>query len=341
MENLLKQLREEANFTQETVADKLGVSVNTIQNWERTSKLAKESLHELLDFYGVDKMTRNRVVLAIFGDNYVSESKGLDNFPEFLFKGRPDIVLAARSATLTSDEMELFGYSFYMDGLNVSNRDWGYGSNGFPMEYSLFKDFGGYFNTMKLINSIKGRIGEYSKKESYTSNGRSLARRVYNYGLKNPGEKFSFCEMSKKDIVDGIEELPNLDAPGTNIKHLYDNCKAVQEPVFLGTSVQSHIGKKEMPEAVKRMINVNGTSYWKNITYETNIDEVSSQCIEIDKKEKSDIDYQKRKKQYLLDEKAYDEHPSLYDKKPSFAYEYEYWLKLTRIGRQYIEWWEG
>ena len=168
MENLLKQLREEANFTQETVADKLGVSVNTIQNWERTSKLAKESLHELLDFYGVDKMTRNRVVLAIFGDNYVSESKGLDNFPEFLFKGRPDIVLAARSATLTSDEMELFGYSFYMDGLNVSNRDWGYGSNGFPMEYSLFKDFGGYFNTMKLINSIKGRIGEYSKKESYS-----------------------------------------------------------------------------------------------------------------------------------------------------------------------------
>lgn len=34
MDNILKKLREEAGLTQETVADELGVAVNTIQNWE-------------------------------------------------------------------------------------------------------------------------------------------------------------------------------------------------------------------------------------------------------------------------------------------------------------------
>ena len=48
MYNILKQLREEANLTQETVADQLGVSINTVQNWERTGKITKESLHDLL-----------------------------------------------------------------------------------------------------------------------------------------------------------------------------------------------------------------------------------------------------------------------------------------------------
>ena len=45
--------------------------------------------------------------------------------------------------------------------------------------------------------------------------------------------------------------------------------------------------------------------------------------------------------QYLSDREAYDKHPDLYDREPSFKYEYEYWLKLTEIGEQYIKWMES
>lgn len=146
---ILKQLRDEANLTQETVADRLRVSVNTIQNWERTGKITKESLHDLLDLYGTDHLTRNRVVISIFGDNRTPEQKiTIDNFPEFLFNGRPDIVSAARRVVLSANEMELFGYTYYMDGFE---GEYGYGPRRWPLEYSLFKDYGGYFATMKLM----------------------------------------------------------------------------------------------------------------------------------------------------------------------------------------------
>ena len=85
-DNILKKLREELGLTQETVADELEVSVNTIQNWERTGKIAKESLHGLLDLYGVDQTMRSRVVLSVFGDNCTEKKNvGVDNFPYFLF----------------------------------------------------------------------------------------------------------------------------------------------------------------------------------------------------------------------------------------------------------------
>ena len=162
MDNLLKQLREEANITQESVANSLGVSVNTIQNWERTGKIAKEQLHDLLDLYGVDHLKRNRVVLSVFGDTRAPEQKStVDNFPEFLFSGRPDIVAVAKGAVLSADEMELFGYTYYMEIVNVSNGEYGYGPRRWPLEYSLFKDYGGYFHTMRFISSIQGRIGKY------------------------------------------------------------------------------------------------------------------------------------------------------------------------------------
>lgn len=48
MKFVLKQLHQDANLTQETLAEQLDVSVNTIQNWERTNKISKDkqkSLH--------------------------------------------------------------------------------------------------------------------------------------------------------------------------------------------------------------------------------------------------------------------------------------------------------
>lgn len=71
------------------------------------------------------------------------------------------------------------------------------------------------------------------------------------------------------------------------------------------------------------------------------MDEICSQCIIIDKVESADNDYAMRKEQYLSDRRAYDEHPDLYDREPFFKYEFEYWLRLTDIGKKYINWVES
>ena len=66
-----------------------------------------------------------------------------------------------------------------------------------------------------------------------------------------------------------------------------------------------------------------------------------ARCFEITTKEITDTDYLQRKSRYLSDKKAYDEHPDLYDRSPSFTFQYDYWLKLTEIGKQYLAWYEN
>lgn len=178
--NILKPLREKANVTQEFVADKLNVSVNSVQNWERNDKIQPEILHQLLDLYKVDKATRDSTVLSIFGRNEESEEDPIDNFPYFLFRDRPDIINAAQKAVLSIEEMELFGYSCYIEKTYKKKYN-----------YFDFKEFGGYFNSMKMIKDIKHKIGDYlgTINHSYCS----LFELVYDHGIKYPNTPFSFC----------------------------------------------------------------------------------------------------------------------------------------------------
>ena len=53
--NLLKELRKEKNYTQEQLADKLGVSQRTVSRWETGHNLPDlDILIEMADFYNVD-----------------------------------------------------------------------------------------------------------------------------------------------------------------------------------------------------------------------------------------------------------------------------------------------
>lgn len=340
MDNILKKLREETGMTQETVADELGVAVNTIQNWERTGKIAKESLHGLLDLYAVDQMMRNRVVLAIFGDNCTEERYvGVDNFPYFLFKERPDIASAARRAILSTDEMELFGYSYYMSEINGLNGDYSHGPQRWPMEYSVFEKYGGYFATMNMLSGIEIKVGDY-----INSSGKkpSLSKVVYNFGLKFPNMAFTYCALSKKDIASTINDLPNLEGNQEDISTLYTYCKFVEEPVSLGTNEKSYIKEyDDVHKTLRSIVNSRDSYSYRKQEYELKVDGIKALCFEIEKRESCDAEYLKGKEQYLSDRKAFDEHPGLYDREPSFDFKFNYHLKLTDLGKEYIKWYES
>lgn len=91
--NFLKQLRESKGFTQEEVADRLKVTTNTVQNWERDLRFKKpEDLHSLLDLYGVSDSMRKLIVLDVYGRKSKDDSAIVaEKSPEFaVFKAAVD-----------------------------------------------------------------------------------------------------------------------------------------------------------------------------------------------------------------------------------------------------------
>lgn len=65
----LAEIRRSRGYTQMDIAEKMQVSLNTVANWERTSRFRYPSdLSMLLRLYEVDRQTGQAVILRSFGD---------------------------------------------------------------------------------------------------------------------------------------------------------------------------------------------------------------------------------------------------------------------------------
>ena len=74
--SILRKLRENANMTQDYVAEKFDRSINTVKNWESTMKFrSPEDLHKLLNLYRVNDAVRALIVQQVYG----SKSSVTDN----------------------------------------------------------------------------------------------------------------------------------------------------------------------------------------------------------------------------------------------------------------------
>lgn len=77
--NILKSLRKRLGLTQELVAEKVGVSVNTLQNWENGGRIRNPShLNKLMDIYGVGENLRQMIVWSIYDCDVVNISGVVD-----------------------------------------------------------------------------------------------------------------------------------------------------------------------------------------------------------------------------------------------------------------------
>lgn len=332
MENILKQLREEFGYTQEKIAEKMNVSVNTVQNWEREKtdniRIKKEDLHKLITYYRVDQLQRDHIVLQIFGNTCCEKGKNeVYNFPDCLFSD--EIIKKAKNVKLSAEEINFYGY------LCDHGRK--------SLDYHFYEKYGNYFYINKIIDSIMERA-------------ENLDDMIYDFGKNHIGESFSFCSLSKEQILQIIEEIGYkkwkkhiLTAEkGTFILNLYDRCNAIKEPVFLGTSGDlKYIGSFSKPimSIIKRDGNYKNSGYSGYIIDTFHCSWIQQQCFEIKKIEKTDEQYLKKKQLYISELDTYNALPRLYNDvyggPPSFTPQYEFWLQLTDIGRQYIEWYES
>lgn len=66
--HILKELRQQAGYTQQQVADKMFICINTVKNWERRPSFRYvEDLHKLLSLYGVPDDEQAEIILMIYG----------------------------------------------------------------------------------------------------------------------------------------------------------------------------------------------------------------------------------------------------------------------------------
>jgi transcriptional regulator with XRE-family HTH domain len=341
----LKSLREKAEYTQETAAELLDISVSTIQNWEKNGAACPpEKLNRVMDLYGVKEKERDRVFLSLYRRPYQHQDgeEQADNFPYFLFDRDSDVAKKAAVCRFSEEEMEIFGYVYYLDCVDMSNSSSyfeGTDLEGAParwaLDYQFLMDHGGVFETLGKIDQIYGRFPSGEMRDI-----------VYNYGLEHPGESFSFCEMPPAFIR---ENLP-LFSKNVDIRKLYSLCKSLRNPVLLGTTRKSYLDK--VPDPLKQIT----TKYERTFRFfqeEEEEDGYSStvlleeapdwicSCIEMVKEESSDAAYLEVKSRYESDLAAFNEHPNLYDHAPSFEECFEYTVRLTEKGKQFLAWYDG
>lgn len=316
-ESILKTLREKAGLTQEQAAEESGVSVSSIQGWERSGKIPKESLHRLLDIYQTDQVTRDRAVLEIFGEkkDSVGNAGAADNFPYFLFDNekQEQIRKMIRNMTLSPEEMEIFGYCHYLDSKEYHDD---YSSITFPqvLDYRFMTDHGGVLATLRKIDIITSKIGWSDDVQEV----------VYDYGKRHPGEGFTLAGRPAKDLRWLVNRFGNVD-----IEHLHDLCICLYRPCDITDRYDD-----TNPDEVNDVISYD----YYNIPKLRSVSDITGRCIEITRKENETDAYQKKKTQYEADLKAYNEHPSLYEREPEFKAEYRYYLKRTDIGTQFLKW---
>lgn len=65
----LKELREKNGFTQQALAQIMGVSVQTIKNWEAGKKIPSTSLMKLQDVFHLNTGDGNTIANNVNGDN--------------------------------------------------------------------------------------------------------------------------------------------------------------------------------------------------------------------------------------------------------------------------------
>ena len=64
---ILRTIRGNAGLTQEEAAEKLFVSVSTIQRWERADKCSPNDLQNMLNLYGIDPESGREIIIELFG----------------------------------------------------------------------------------------------------------------------------------------------------------------------------------------------------------------------------------------------------------------------------------
>lgn len=321
----LKNARERCNMTQEALAEKIGVSPTTIQNWER------KTLPDIAHWPAIlEQLNLSRDEFFEHYENTAlpdAEEGSVPSFPDFLF---PDnMVNQIKMMKLTADEQELLGLEELYSA--TYNTDGAYKlkvtkTGSLPtLPYEYVRRVGA-FHIMNLSDSLHKKIGEHR-----------------NYVIAqiktNPEKLFDVFKCSAVQLLHLCDEI-EVDYYG-DYRHHYNWGTELKNILKLLECIADADNSLVIAEADKNY----WPSYWRKrdnySSFAKNIESHSEQWMKIVEKESENPDYLEAKEKYEKDKRFYEEHASMMDHAPvPPEYHGTKNVEMTERGQQLLAWYK-
>lgn len=213
-----KDLRKKQGLTQAQLADKLDVSVNTVQNWERGRNLPSgENLNKYLKALGItNQVDITRIVgeisTAAYNKDDVDE---LGNVPEFLFPAGSQELLSIKQCYASAEELDMLGYVEYVRWDSKYSKREKRGDARFPLEFAFFEKYGGFNATMKKLSEARSRLGR-------------LHNDALEFAEQNPGCDYRLVSFDESDVINKLAILFDRKEYQREIEDLYNCLKTIE-----------------------------------------------------------------------------------------------------------------
>lgn len=322
----LKNARERCNMTQEALAEKIGVTSTTIQNWE------KKTLPDIAYWPAILKqlnLSRDEFFEHYENTALPDEEEGsVSSFPDFLF---PDnMVNQIKMMKLTADEQELLGleelYSvtYNMDGVYKFKVTETGSLPTLPYEYVRRV---GAFHIMNLSDSLHKKIGEHR-----------------NYVIAqiktNPEKLFDVFKCSAVQLLHLCDDI-KINYYSNSADRAYNWGTELRNILKLLECIADADNSLVIAEANKDC----WPSCWKErdnySSFAKSIESHSEQWMKIVEKESENPDYLEAKEKYEKDKRFYEEHASMMDHAPvPPEYHGTKNVEMTERGQQLLAWYK-
>lgn len=320
--SFLKITREHCGITQAEFAEKVGVSITTIQNWEKDTLPDKSYWQVIIDQLKLsrEEFIRHYTNTVLPCDNKTS----VQPFPDFLF---PDnLVDAIKNMKLTADEQELLGLEVFYGTAYDMTGEYKFKiikSGNLPALPYEYVHRVGAFHIMNLYDSLVDKIGEF---RDY----------VITQIKKNPEAIFDISECSPAQLLTLCECIV--------IK------KGSYETYTWREKIQTVIDRlKQVEDAGNSLVIAetnNNSCYWKELdgysAFAHNDRLHYEEFMKLTEKESQDDDYIKMKEKYEKDKLFYEEHSSMMDHCPQAPkYRGTKNVEMTERGKQLLTWYKN
>ncbi len=256
----LKELRNRTGLTQAELAEKVGVSETTIQNWESQKIIPKgENLSNYLDGLEITNPTeRERIAGEISGVTKADKSDVVDNIPYFLFPEDSSEVAQIKECYATADELDMLAYVDYVSGTGRASKREKRNGVSYPLEFAFFEKYGGCNMTTKKIRDARDRL-------------KGLHEDALEFAEKNPGCEYRLSSLDKAVIVDRIGKYLGKNNYKNEVDELYDYLKTIE---FVGKDIT---GMNNLKVRMEKTTNINRVLQhnYNRATGECNLDRLT------------------------------------------------------------------
>lgn len=311
--NYLKAARERCGISQSDLAEKIGVSTTTIQNWEKDTLPDKIYWGPIIEQLQLSKND----FLKQYADTVLPSDDEADTqpFPDFLF---PDHMLTTiKKMRLTADEQELMGLQeIYRIEHNLLIL---------PYEYVQRV---GAFQIMNLSESISNKLGGF---RGY----------VIEQIKKKPEDIFDIMKCSPTQLLNLCGYIKINDKYGNFLSTWEEK---ILDIVDLLTQIKMAGNSLVIAETYDDNLYHSGS--WKKLdNYSSFVDYNGklnfNQFMQLTEKECQDVEYIAAKEKYEKDRLYYEEHSSMLDHEPKAPkYKGTENVEMTEQGKQLLTWYE-